>query len=123
MVPGTGDYLISLTLCEDIGKALVQLVLYQEKWPKFFNIAGETTTWNKIVSQAEKATKKKFQVEYVSKEAIEAKLNTSTDPEEQFNAIVDLAYVNGDIHIAKPSEEILKDVQFTTVEQLLKIYE
>ena len=102
---------------------MVELVLYKGKWPKYFQVSGEETTWNKILAQAEKATGKKFQVEYKSVEDLKKIIETSDDGMKKFYAQVDLIYATGELALPasrQESDEILKNVKFTTVEELLQ---
>jgi hypothetical protein len=124
-VKGTGNEPITVTACSDIGKSLVELVSYKGKWPKYFNISGERTTWNKIVELAEKATGKKFTVEYKSEDELRKVVKSAEDETVKFGAQVDLMYLEGDIDIpvSKESEEILKNVKFTEVKEILQFYQ
>ncbi|TFK34564.1 hypothetical protein BDQ12DRAFT_613316 [Crucibulum laeve] len=66
-LPGTGDEKITFTSVRDIGEFVSAAVLL-EKWPEELGMAGETTTLNQIVRDAEEIVGRKFEVTYVPAE-------------------------------------------------------
>ncbi len=54
-IPGDGNAPLTLTLADDIGKAVTELVDAQ-KWEKHTSISGENTSWNNILHTVEKVT-------------------------------------------------------------------
>jgi hypothetical protein len=119
---GTGDEIVTLTASEDIAKGTVALVKYKGKWPKYFRIAGERTTWNKVLQTAERVTGEKFKVERKSVEQLEEIHATAQDLWTKTLAATDIAVTQGLYNLpeCKESEAILKDIKFISVEELLR---
>jgi len=117
VIPGTGEPPITLTLADDIAKAVAELI-DEPAWEKHTNIAGETTTWNKILYTAEKITGKKFAVTYKSKKEIEDAKATANSQWGHFMAEVDLVYAEGALAIRNAHH--FKSVRYTSVEELLQ---
>lgn len=112
-----------MTTCSDIGKAIVELVRYKGKWPKSFRVVGERTTWNKVLETAERVIGEKFKVQYRSEAELQEMIDKSDDPFKKFYAQVEMIYVHSYLYIPDDGDgnnEILKNVKFTSVEELLR---
>lgn len=68
-IPGTGNELITLTYTLDVARFVIAALDLPE-WPRELRIVGETLTFNKLITLAENATGKKFDVKYDSLETL-----------------------------------------------------
>ncbi|KAK7214072.1 hypothetical protein V2G26_021250 [Clonostachys chloroleuca] len=68
-IPGTGDELITLTYTLDVARFVIA-ALDLFKWPRELRVVGETLTFNQLITLAENATGKKFDVRYDSLETL-----------------------------------------------------
>ncbi|TFK33122.1 hypothetical protein BDQ12DRAFT_615860 [Crucibulum laeve] len=73
-LPGTGEEKITFTSVRDIGE-FVSAAILLEKWPEELGMAGETTTLNQIVRDAEEIVGRKFEVTYVPAEELRKRAN------------------------------------------------
>jgi len=120
-IKGTGDEVMVVTSCEDIAKATLALVLSKEKWPKYVNIIGEKTSWNKVLKQSEDIWGK-FQVTKVSVEELKENIKKAQDdpnPMKKFFAEIDYLYATDCFNLPDKSSALFKDIKFTKVSDML----
>ncbi|TFK34563.1 NAD-P-binding protein [Crucibulum laeve] len=71
-IPGTGEEKITFTSVRNIAE-FVSAALLLDKWPEELGMAGETTTLNQVVRDAEEIMGRKFEVTYVTVEELRKK--------------------------------------------------
>ncbi|TFK34755.1 hypothetical protein BDQ12DRAFT_337155 [Crucibulum laeve] len=121
-IPGTGDERMSFTTQEDVGRFVAAAVAL-DKWPEEMGMEGETTTWNRIVEEAEKVVGERFTVSYVSREQLKERLKDI--PEDnwmgRFVTAGNLAIIDGKAAVIPYLNEAT-DVKPTNVSTFLNKY-
>lgn len=54
IVPAEGDYEVTLTTAQDLGKVVAEALCYEGQWPEIGGITGFSTSNNDIIKRAEK---------------------------------------------------------------------
>jgi nucleoside-diphosphate-sugar epimerase len=131
-IPGTGDEPITFTSARDTGKALARLATLNTKWEKYIYIAGETTTWNKVVKLIEKIyPNKKLKITYKSLEELEqnrAKHLHDKDPTELWLAFMDLWNATGASavpmdKVEQQRKKYFANIHFSNIEEYIRTAE
>lgn len=131
-IPGTGDEPVTFTAARDTGKALARLATSNSKWEKYTYVAGETTTWNKVIQLIEKIyPNKKLKRTHKPLEELEqdrAKHFHDEDPTELWLAFMDLWNATG--ASAMPMEKVEQQRQkyfagiyFSNIEEFIQTAE
>ncbi|TFK34562.1 hypothetical protein BDQ12DRAFT_689502 [Crucibulum laeve] len=122
-IPGTGDEKVTFTSAHDIGEFVSAAVLL-EKWPEELGMAGETTTLNQVVHDAEEILGRKFELTYVTPQELRKRADEKGATGDWFGRFicqVRAALVEGKGDI-KPYLNEVTDVKPTGVKEFLKKY-
>ncbi|KAF8997884.1 hypothetical protein BDQ17DRAFT_1329126 [Cyathus striatus] len=122
--PGDGNYRMTFTTLEDIGK-FVSAAVTLEKWPEELGLAGETLTYNEIVRKAEEVIGEKFSVTYFSWEELQSRHAESLEKKDgitQFLTEMFSAYLEGMGEIKDPYLSKTTDVKPTSIVEFLNTY-
>jgi len=127
-IAGDGEAPISFTSARDVAKAIIRL-FDVEKWddPHIY-VAGEITTWHKVVELIERIKGIKLEVTYRPTKEIEEfieKHKTDEDPKDLWLAYMDLWNANGASAVPKNRVEAqrkkyFKGIHFRGVEELIR---
>jgi len=127
-IAGTGNEPISFTAARGAGKALVKLIETNKPWEKYIYVAGETTTWNKVVSLYERIKGVKLTVTYKSIDEVQRDIDVhknDADPKLLWLAFMDMWNATGAAGV--PTEKVnqhrekyFKDIHFRGIEDLIR---
>lgn len=54
IVPAEGDYEVTLTTAQDLGKVVAEALCYEGEWPEIGGVTGFSTSKNDTIKRAEK---------------------------------------------------------------------
>ncbi|KAF5365654.1 hypothetical protein D9758_003165 [Tetrapyrgos nigripes] len=118
-IPGGGNTKLAYTRVEDVGVFIDKVLDVQEEWPKVLRFAGAVVTHNELVKIAEDVRGKKFEVTYLTKEQLRAKL-VPDPPSIYVNMAtqLSLALLEGRFTFEPNFNQV--DMKFTSPEQFLR---
>lgn len=124
-IPGSGEEPVTLTLADDVGKAIVWLIDDPRPWPKYTYIAGSVTSWNELVKMGEEVTDDKFTVEYIPEAELHKRHQEAIatgDPLKAFYAEIDIWYgINGTMALAENEDPTLfRGINFVQPKDLVQ---
>ncbi|KAF5360694.1 hypothetical protein D9756_005118 [Leucocoprinus leucothites] len=122
IIPGTGDEKVTFTTVEDVGR-FVAAAVKLERWPEELGMAGETTTYNQVIRDAEAVTGRKFEVQYLDKGQITKAMEESKgDPMKLFMAQAMDVLADGLGAVEPTLNRLVPHVTITSVKDYISKY-